>query len=90
MDDPGCSAGDEPPDAAPASGAGRRLTACQAEVLGLCAAGLSTLEAAARLGVSLDEVREHLRSAMGALGARSKLHAVILALRAGLIAPPPG
>jgi DNA-binding CsgD family transcriptional regulator len=38
-----------------------------------------------RLGMDPDEVRRHLARAMAALGARSKLEAVVLALRAGLI-----
>ena len=35
-----------------------------------------------------DEVRRHVASAMAALGARSKLEAVVLALELGLITLP--
>ena len=68
----------------------RRLSGREAEVLGLLAAGLGTPAAAARLGISPDEAREHLRAAMRALGATSRIGALILALRAGLIEPPTG
>jgi DNA-binding CsgD family transcriptional regulator len=54
-------------------------------VLALSARGLSTAEVAAELGADPDEVRGALRRAMAELGARSKLEAIILALRAGLI-----
>ena len=67
-----------------------RLSGRQAEILTLLADGLGTPEAAARLRISPDEAREHLRAAMRALGAGNKIHALILALRAGLIEPPPG
>ena len=66
------------------------VSAAGAEVLGLYADGLGTAEVAARLRISPDEAREHLRAAMQALGAGSRIEALILAWRAGLIAPPPG
>ncbi len=59
-------------------------------VLRLSATGLVTHEVADRLGVSPDEARFHVRRAMAALGARSKLEAVVLALRRGLIDLPDG
>ena len=76
-----------PPDD-PAGGPGP-LTARQAEVLTLLAAGLRLDAVASGLGVSREEVVEHLRAAIDALGASDLLHALILALRAGLIEPPP-
>jgi hypothetical protein len=36
----------------------------------------------------IDDVREHIRGAILALGARSMLEAMIIALRRGLIMPP--
>jgi len=55
-------------------------------VLRLSAMGLLTCEVADGLNMTPDEVREHIRAAMAALGARSKLEAVVLGL--GLIALP--
>ena len=61
------------------------LTELDHLVLRQSAAGLLTHEVAKGLDLSYDEVREHISAAMAALGARSKLEAVVLALRAGLI-----
>ena len=61
------------------------LTESEHRVLRLSATGLLTHEVAAQLGMNPDEVRRHVTSAMAALGARSKLEAVVLALRRGLI-----
>ena len=61
------------------------LTDLEHGVLQLSATGLLTDEVAIQLGMDPDEVRRHLAGAMAALGARSKLEAVLLALRAGLI-----
>jgi DNA-binding NarL/FixJ family response regulator len=55
------------------------------EVLQAVATGLSTEEAAARLGISVHTVRTHLKRALGKLGVRSKLEAVLVALKGGLI-----
>ena len=57
-------------------------------VLQLSATGLLTDEVAERLGIAPDEVRRHVAAAMAALGARSKLEAVLLALRLGVITLP--
>ena len=54
-------------------------------VLRLSATGLTIEEAAERLGIDPDEVRRHLAVAIAALGASSKLEAIVLAVRAGLI-----
>ena len=54
-------------------------------MLRLSAAGMLSGEVAERLGMSPDEVRRHMASAMAALGARSKLEAVMLAVRLGLV-----
>lgn len=52
--------------------------------------GAVTSEVAALLGMSPDEVRDHIGATILALGARSKLEALIIALRHGLIEPPGG
>ena len=67
-----------------------RLSAAERQVLQLSAAGLLSGEVAERLGMSPDDVWRHLQAAMTALDARSKLEAVVLALRLGLglIDPP--
>jgi DNA-binding NarL/FixJ family response regulator len=59
------------------------------KTLEVCAAGLSTVEVADRLGVDPDMVRLRVERAKAMLGAGSKLEAVVRALRVGLIAPPP-
>lgn len=73
----------------PGGPVGRPLTAREAAVLVALAGGLGTQEAAEELGIAPDDVREALRGAMAALGARSRLEALLLALRAGLVEPPP-
>jgi DNA-binding CsgD family transcriptional regulator len=64
------------------------LTAEERAVLELSATGAVLVEVAAALGMSDPEARAHLASAARALGAGSKLEAVLLALRHGLIRPP--
>ena len=66
------------------------LTELEHRVLCLSATGLLTDEVAIQLGMDPDEVRRHIGGAMAALGTRSKLKAVVLALRRGLIDLPPG
>ena len=66
------------------------LTELEHLVLRLSATGLTTDEVADRLGLSPDEVRRHVAAAMVALGASSKLEAVVHALRRGLIRLPTG
>ena len=72
---------------APSSGATAPLTPRECDVLAASARGLGTGAVAAELGQAVDEVRACLASALGKLGARSKLEAVILALRRGDIEP---
>ena len=64
------------------------LSAPQRGVLELSATGALTSEVATTLGMSVDEVREHLEHAIALLGARSKPEAVVRALRLGLIQLP--
>ncbi len=66
------------------------LAAMELLILRLSAAGLLTHEVAEHLGISPDEARRRMAAVMDALGARSKLEAVVLALRLGLIDPPGG
>jgi DNA-binding NarL/FixJ family response regulator len=64
------------------------LSRREVEVLQLLSEGLSTVELAARMGVSVNTVRNNVQSALTRLGAHSKLEAVSIALREGIIAPP--
>jgi DNA-binding CsgD family transcriptional regulator len=64
------------------------LTLEEQAVLAASATGLAPREIAKRLGYSSEEIRRHLRSAIAKLGARSKLEAVVIALREGLINLP--
>src|SRR5829696_7527988 len=58
--------------------------------LGASAIGLGVAEVADLLGLSPDAVRASIASAITKLGARSKLEAVVVALRGGLIEIPRG
>ena len=69
-------------------GRARPLTGMGLLVLRLSATGLTTDEVAEHLDLDPAEVGRHLREVVFALGARSKLEAVVLALRAGLIELP--
>jgi len=62
-----------------------RLTPRQREVLRLLGDGLSTDQIAARLHVSRDTARNHVRAILQRLGARSRLEAVAIAHRDGLL-----
>ncbi len=64
------------------------LTPEEREVLSQSGAGLGLAEAADHLGWSYDLARWRIASAIAKLGARSKLEAVVLAARAGLISLP--
>ena len=64
------------------------LTEQDLVVLRLSATGLLTDEVAEHLGVSPDEVRRRVASAMDVLGVRSKLEVVVIALRLGLVTLP--
>ncbi len=73
------------PDASQASSS---LGPRETEVLQSLAAGLTTDEVATHLGISVHTVRTHLKNAMSKLSARSKLEAVMVALKDGLITLP--
>jgi DNA-binding CsgD family transcriptional regulator len=71
-----------------ASGTRRRgLTARECQVLTLLARGYSGAEVARELGVSAETVRAHVRNSVTKLRARTRLHAVVLALQRGEITP---
>ena len=75
------------PPARPAPGT-EPLTPREREVLACAAEGFSTEQIAQQLSLSALTVRTHLRNAMGKLQAHSRLEAVAIALRQGLISPP--
>ncbi len=56
-------------------------------ILGLAASGMGNGEIAAHLGDRRDEVDRHVRDAVAALGARSRLEAAVVVSRLGLIHP---
>jgi two-component system nitrate/nitrite response regulator NarL len=64
---------------------GANLTLREREVLKLVAEGLSTSDMAARLVVTTNTVRNHVQAILTKLGAHSKLEAVVIATRGGLI-----
>jgi len=61
----------------------RPLSLAERQVLRLAAEGLVTAEVAHHLGWSVDEVRAEVGRAMSATGARSKLEAIVVAMRRG-------
>ena len=63
----------------------RRLSAREREVLGLVADGLTSDQAAVRLGVSAETIQTHIRRAMRKLDARTRTQAVATAIRVGIV-----
>lgn len=64
------------------------LSARELDVLRLLGEGFDNQSVATRLGVKLTTVRNHVQSIIEKLGVHSKLEAVIVAMRHGLISPP--
>jgi PAS domain S-box-containing protein len=62
------------------------LTPRQQEVLRLLAEGLDTPEIARRLGVADETARNHIRALLRATGAHSRLEAVLMGFRHGVVA----
>jgi|SRR5919106_2128690 DNA-binding CsgD family transcriptional regulator len=62
-----------------------RLTPRQREVLQLLARGATTDQVASELHLTTETVRNHIRHLLKALGAHSRLEAVVLARRQGLV-----
>jgi len=77
--------GESPETVSPPTGQDSALTTQERAVLAASATGLITDEVGELLGLSPEVVRGSITSAIEKLGARSKLEAVILALRRGLI-----
>lgn len=69
---------------------GATLTRREREVLALLADGMSTREVAATLDIRLNTARNHIQRLLPKLGAHSKLEAVAIASREGLIRRSPG
>jgi DNA-binding NarL/FixJ family response regulator len=61
------------------------LTPRQLEVLGLLDAGVTTVDIARRMQLTTTTVRNHVAGVLGALGAHSRLEAVAIARRQGLL-----
>ena len=64
-------------------GAGNRLSVREKEVLELLASGADNNEVATELGISPETVRNHTRNARRKLGARSRSHAIAIAIALG-------
>jgi DNA-binding NarL/FixJ family response regulator len=78
------SAGSESSD--PARGGG--LTPRELEVVGYIAAGLTNLEIAATLSLSVNSIKSYIRSAYRKIGASSRSQAVLWAVRHGIVRQP--
>jgi DNA-binding NarL/FixJ family response regulator len=66
---------------APSTSSARVLTDREREVLALLATGMTGEQAAEALFLSPETIRTHVRNAMRKLGAKTRVHAVALALR---------
>lgn len=69
----------------PRAAAGPELTARECDVLRLMSEGLDNKSIASRLDLSVATVRGYVQSILAKLGAHSKLEAVVIASRTGLI-----
>lgn len=65
------------------------LTPRQFEVLRLLSEGRETHEIAGSLGIAEETARNHIRALLRAIGAHSRLEAVAIGLRLGILAPQP-
>jgi NarL family two-component system response regulator LiaR len=68
---------------------GLDLTEREREVLALMIEGLNNTQIAGRLTVSPSTIKSHVSSILSMLGVVSRTEAVTLALRSGIISPPP-
>jgi len=62
-----------------------QLTARELEILGLMADGLFNREISERLWLAEETVKTHVHHVLTKLGARSRAHAVAIALRSGVL-----
>jgi DNA-binding NarL/FixJ family response regulator len=67
----------------------RALSPREREIMDLLAQGLTGEQVAARLVLSSETVKTHIRNAMGKLEANTRVHAIAIALREGLISLRP-
>jgi DNA-binding CsgD family transcriptional regulator len=81
VDDEDATAGEQPAGGEP----GAALSSREREVLALLAAGASNKEIALALAVSVSTVKFHVAAIIEKLGARSRVDAVAIAIRAGLV-----
>jgi DNA-binding NarL/FixJ family response regulator len=72
---------------APSLASGNVLTAREREILQMLAGGLTGEEVAVRLVLSPETVRTHVRNAMNKLNAKTRAHAIALAVREREIEP---
>jgi PAS domain S-box-containing protein len=63
------------------------LTPRQQEVLHLLGEGLETNDIAKRLGIADETARNHIRALLRAIGAHSRLEAVVMGMRTGVLDP---
>jgi PAS domain S-box-containing protein len=73
---------------APAPAQHPHLTPRQNQVLHLLAAGASTMEIAGELSISVDTARNHVRRMLRALDTHSRIEAVAVAHRSGILRRP--
>jgi PAS domain S-box-containing protein len=64
------------------------LTPRQQEVLRLLSEGLETQDIAKRLGIADETARNHIRGLLRAIGAHSRLEAVVMGMRMGVLDHP--
>lgn len=68
-------------------GVGTELTPREVEVLEVLSGGLSNADIAAELGISVNTVRNHVQNILSKLSVHSKLEALAVAVREGIIDP---
>lgn len=71
-----------------ASNEGQSLTRRERAVLGMLVAGQSTAGIAEDSGIALATARNHVQAVLSKLGAHSRVEAVAIALRTGIVAAP--
>ncbi len=69
-------------------GVGHDLTDREREILGMLAQGLTNVAISEQLFLSVHTVRNHIANLSAKLGAHSKLEALAIAVREGLVEPP--